>query len=198
MVLPAYINEETGAVTDGEAWVSLASTTVTGSNASSITFTNPADGSSKDWSQFVDLFILSYAKTTITSAIYGWLKMNFNNDTGGNYVSQFFYGDGSGAFGWPDSSGSFIWLPGQGSVSGQESEFAAGWTHIFDINSGKYKHSICQRGADSSGAGYVSMAGGVWKSQAAIEEIDFVGWGSGDIVVGTRIDMWGILPRMVS
>ncbi len=195
MADPAYIVD--GVLTDGEAWVGIATTTLA-SDAASITFANPADGSSKDWSQFVDFFLVGYAKTTYTGAIYGWLKMNFNNDTGGNYTSQFLYGDGSSALGWRDTAGSFIWFPGQGSVSGQTNEFAASWTHMFDVNSGKYKQSISQRGADSNGDGYVSVASGTWKSQAAIEEIDFTAWGAGDLAAGTRIDMWGILPRMVA
>ena len=51
MADPSYIVD--GVLTDGEAWVALASTPLDADTAS-ITFTSPADGSSRDWSQFMD------------------------------------------------------------------------------------------------------------------------------------------------
>jgi hypothetical protein len=57
MADPTYVDDD-GILTDPEAWVALASTTVSGSSTSSITFTAAAvAGTDKEWSQFLDFFI---------------------------------------------------------------------------------------------------------------------------------------------
>jgi hypothetical protein len=95
MADPAYIVD--GVLTDGEAWVGIATTTVVGTSTATITFTSPDDGSSTDWSQFMDLVLISYAAGEAvggTNSSY----VRFNSDTGSNYPYQ-----------W--SSGRFIHQP---------------------------------------------------------------------------------------
>ena len=75
--------------------------------------------------------------------------------------------------------------------------FSAGVINIADINSGKWK-SVFPTGvaAWSSTDGWVEMNSGNWRSQAPITEIDLTT--SSGFSAGTRIDLFGILPRMVA
>ena len=59
MADPAYIVD--GVLTDGEAWVALASNEPDGS-ANSVGFTDPSDGSSLDWCQFMDFVVICYVR----------------------------------------------------------------------------------------------------------------------------------------
>ena len=65
MALPAYIDASTGAITDGEAWVGIATTTL-GSDTASITFTSTDDGQVGDFSQYMDLTTIAYWRSTKT------------------------------------------------------------------------------------------------------------------------------------
>ena len=66
MADPSYIDDD-GVLVDPEAWVAIATTTLS-SDAASITFTSPADGSSTDWSQFMDLVFISYIRGAVASS----------------------------------------------------------------------------------------------------------------------------------
>ena len=59
MADPAYIVN--GVLTDGEAWVGLSTTDVTGTSTTTIVFESTNDGQVGDWSQYMDLFIVGYA-----------------------------------------------------------------------------------------------------------------------------------------
>ena len=193
MALPAYIDATTGAITDGEAWVALASTTL-GSDTATVTFTSTDDGQVGDWSQYMDLVLIAYARGE-TAAIWDNGLMRFNNDTGSNYPYQVLVGDGSSvAAASGTTTGVFIRTLG---TSAGANEFAAVIAHLFDINSGKYKSVVTQAAADSDGDGFVRMGAGTWKSQAAITEIDLVP-GAGNLLAGSSFSLFGVLPRMVA
>ena len=84
MVLPAYIDESTGEITDGEAWVGIATTTL-GADAATVTFTSTNDGQVGDWSQYMDLVLVTYSRGETVGLTDG-NKVRFNNDTtGANY-----------------------------------------------------------------------------------------------------------------
>ena len=193
MVLPAYIDATTGAITDGEAWVAIATTTLA-SDAASVTFTSTDDGQVGDWSQYMDLVLVIYAKGE-TAAIYDNGHMRFNNDTGSNYLWQVFVGDGSSVIAESGTT-TGVYIRTLGTSAGTN-EFAAVIAHLFDINSGKYKSVVTQAAADSNGNGFVRLGADTWKSQAAIAEIDLVP-GSGNLLAGSRFDLFGVLPRMVA
>jgi len=196
MVLPAYIDESTGEITDGEAWVAIASTTL-GSDAATVTFTSPADGGSTSWDQFMDLVIVSYTRSDAGSAI-RYLHMNFNNSSGARHAVQWLYGDGSAAYA-SASSGSTSELPigvvlGGGAAA---NEFSSTVTHLFDINSGKYKSGITMSAGDSNGDGEVLINAVTWNDQAPITEIDLTTY-TDDFVAGCTFSLFGVLPRMVA
>jgi len=195
MADPAYIVD--GVLTDGEAWVALASTTLTGT-ASEITFTSTDDGQVGDWSQYMDLVIISYVRYS-TGATYGdYLAAQYNNDTASNYAYQIFYCDGASPSLFPNASTTTSAYLGYAPRNGDTANvFSATVSHLFDINSGKYKSSVSQSANDMDGNGQAWMSATTWKSQAPISEIDMIGSGE-TFAIGTRIDLFGILPRMVA
>jgi len=192
MADPAYIVD--GVLTDGEAWVAIASTTLT-TDTATVTFTSPDDGSSLDWSQFMDLVLVSYARATgaVTDTE---LAFRFNNDTGSNYLYQKFRGDGSSA---SAASGSYSFVMG-GRITGASADaniFGTTISHLFDINSGKYKSGLFQAAADRDGAGLVGINAVTWKNQSALTEIDIFAE-SGSLKDESHFDLFGVLPRMVA
>ena len=199
MVLPAYIDEETGEIIDGEAWVTLASTTL-GSAAATVTFTSTNDGQVGDWSQYMDLAIIWYARCDNAGSSQTYLTMRFNNDTGGNYPYQFIRGQGSGTPNSGESaSPTYILLGMYPEDSVAANLWAGGITWIHDINSGKNISSIGLIGDCQEGIGEgVWLTGASWVGQAAVAEIDITQLFGEDHKAGCRFDLFGILPRMVA
>ena len=195
MADPAYIDAD-GVLTDGEAWVALASTTLT-SDAASITFTSTDDGQVGDWSQYMDLFIIAYWRSA-RAATMTVPEMEFNSDTTGtNYAYQLLSGDGSSATADAQTNqprtGAFLFA----NSTTPTTKFCVQISHLFDINSGKYKSSFHQTAADQDGSGYADITALTWKNQAAITSIKMLGE-VGDLLDESRIDLFGVLPRMVA
>ena len=193
MADPAYIVD--GVLTDGEAWVAIASTTLA-SDTALVTWTSPDDGSSTDWSQFMDLVLITYARAESGGNVWGYTQIQFNNDTGSNYPYQLIYGNGSSAVATYDTPA--FWRGGAMGDGAGANEFGVSVVHIFDINSGKYKSGVWQTAADSDGDGYVFLHSATWKNQAAITEIDLSPFNGTNLVAGSRFDLFGVLPRMVA
>ena len=195
MADPSYIVD--GVLTDGEAWVALASTTLT-SDAASVTFTDPSDGSSLDWCQFMDLVVIMYWKGATTSDPMRTGLLQLNGDTTAtNYVIETLYGDGSSvsAVYWNENGLAYSGLLGNDGTTG--TAFSATITTFFDVNSGKYKSFMVENASDYDGAGVVQITGGSYKTQAPISSILFKS-DSGNILDESRFDLFGVLPRMVA
>ena len=195
MADPSYIDAD-GVLTDGEAWVGIATNTVSGGSTALVTFTNPDDGSSLDWSQFMDLVLISYVRNGDGAA--NTMQMNLNNDTGANYAIQNLYGDGANATAYANATATyfdFCWYP---NTSHTANIFGCSVTHLFDINSGKYKTGMAQIADDNDGSGYVAISTTTWKNQSPITEIDIKDWSGDNLAAGSRFDLFGVLPRMVS
>ena len=196
MADPSYIVD--GVLTDGEAWVALASTDITGDTAL-VTYTSADDGSSLDWSQFMDLVLITYVRNTGTPAWYTTTtKMNFNNDTtSGNYQIQYFSGNDSAAGASTGSTNHALGGEDMPGANVAANVFGCSVAQIFDINSGKYKSGITQSATENADNPYVTCSSWTWLSQAPITEIDLI-TGSVNFVDGCRFDLFGILPRMVA
>ncbi len=187
---PDYIVD--GVLTDGEAWVPLI-TNVLASDVPTVTFESTTGAN--DWSQYLDLVLVTYSRASVSATQDGH-KIHFNNDsTAANYPAQRLDGNGSSV-----SAGAYtttgVWITSMGNTAGAN-EFAVSVQQIFDINSGKYKSVIGSEAQDSNGDGTVGLRATIWKSQAPISEID-INAGTGDLMAGSRFDLFGILPRMVS
>jgi hypothetical protein len=184
---PAYIVD--GTLTDGEAWVALATATPDGAN---VTFTSTTGAN--DWSQYQDLVILIYARTA-GSGTWRDIMMNFNNDTGSNYSNQDMYGSGSSAAAQiaNPAYSAIVFMPGSSATA---NVFGAAVYNIFDINSGKYTCATTEGAAMGGNPDIIWHATGFWESQAPVTEIDLTT--ASGFAAGSRFDLFGVLPRMVS
>jgi len=195
MADPAYIDAD-GVLTDGEAWVALSTTEPTGTKLVSMTSAN--DGSSLDWSQYMDLVVIVASQSARTGSDTDTLLGYFNNDTGSNYGIQYFYADGSSPTASTTTT-TFMNLGNSLTVDVSSDISASMIWQIFDINSGKYKSSITQWAADKDGTGSqtIGMYAFTWNNQAAITEID-LNMEQANYNAGTIISLFGVLPRMVA
>ena len=193
MADPSYI-DSAGVLTDGEAWIGLGSTALT-SSASAVTFTSTNDGQVGDWSQYLDLMVIWYGRSDRSSTNNDCI-IRFNNDTGSNYAIQLYSGSGASANPYGATT-TFAYLGDLPAANSTANHMSAGVATIFDVNSGKFKSLLSHSAKDSSGSGYVSMFVGTWNNQAPITEIDIMASGN-NFVSGTVIDLFGVLPRMVS
>lgn len=198
MADPAYIGAD-GVLTDGEAWISLSTTKMTGTTAS-LTLTDPADGSSKDWCQFMDLVVIWYARSN-GSGTDDRMQIRLGDgsglDTGNNYNYQKFRGDGSSV---TTGSGMYSSFLGGNFPKTSATTYAFGGsvTEFLDINSGKYKSCIIKTAANRSGAGYVNHNSGAWFKESAIKQIQFFPDSGGSFLAGSMFSLFGVLPRMVT
>ena len=194
MALPAYIDAETGAITDGEAWVALATATPSGANVS---FTSTNDGQVGDWSQYMDLVVIGYARSGVSGTGTTGVYLRLNNDTGNNYAWQQLQSDGTGTPSAANKTSiSSIRFGMAPQVSATANIFGSYVIDFSDINSGKYKSVLCQGACDMNGSGNANVFGSVWKNQDPIIEIDLID--DTGFVAGSRFDLFGILPRMVA
>jgi hypothetical protein len=192
MADPAYIVD--GVLTDGEAWVGILTQNIT-SNSSLITFQSTDDGQVGDWSQYMDLVLVCYARSEV-SAVSGGGYIRFNNDTGTNYSVQWLYGNGATIYVNSGTTYTYIPMGNMPANTAGANEFNASIVHMFDINSGKYKSCLTTNAQDSDGDGQAALDASVWRNQAAITEIDISA--SADIVIGSQFSLFGVLPRMVA
>ena len=198
MALPAYIDETSGEITDGEAWVGLATNDVTGTSTTIVAFESTDDGQVGDWSQYMDLFIVGYASAIYAANSTLSLRYNLNDDgTGGNYFTQGLEGDGSSVSSASWLSTTAAYMPtNQGTAV---NVFGAYTAQLFDINSGKYKASMWTTAIDGNQSYHRAFwTASTWKGQAPITKIEFYEPNGFSFVAGSKFSLFGILPRMVS
>ena len=199
MADPAYIVD--GVLTDGEAWVGIGTTTL-GVDTAVVTFTSTDDGQVGDFSQYMDLVLVSYVRTDRNGGeTEDQISMHLNNDasTDNNYTVQRLLGTGAAVYGATYDSGT---TGGQVAIvtafGATANVFSAVVTHLFDVNSGKYKSWLSQGASDTDGAGYAELYGNIWKSQAPITEIDLTPTHGSNWEAGSMFSLFGVLPRMVA
>ena len=201
MADPAYIVD--GVLTDGEAWVGIATTTL-GVDTATVTFTSTDDGQVGDFSQYMDLVSVCYVRSDRSPAeVDDGFGARFNGDTEAavKYKIQRLQGNGSivnaaAINGWA-STGSG-WLAYISAADAATNVFDAVVSHFFDINSGKYQSYVSQGASDRNGAGLAQIYSGTWLEQAAITSIEFYPTYGSNLVAGSSISLFGILPRMVA
>ena len=196
MADPAYIVD--GVLTDPEAWVAIASTTL-GADTADITFTSPADGSSLDWSQFMDLIVIAYLRSAANDySTICYFNAN-GNATNGGYALQQFVGNGSAAVATtPGTTLAFFPTLIGDHAANPANAFSAAIGHFFNINSGAYKPWLTEAASDLSGGGVVSLSAGSILTQAPITSLKFYCSSGSDLLDESRIDLFGVLPRMVA
>ena len=200
MVLPAYIDASTGAITDGEAWVGLNTKTLT-SDTAYVTFTSGYNDAGADvggvqaWDQYMDLVVITYGRTA-TPVAQDNIWMRFNGDTtNGNYAGQYLQGNGSAATAATEAQPIVGILPANSATA---NIFGSMVSHLFDVNSGKYKSSVHQSACDTDGSGYVWLHAMTWKNQSPITSVQVISKNAGNLKDGSMISLFGVLPRMVT
>jgi hypothetical protein len=195
MADPAYIVD--GVLTDGEAWVGIAHASLS-LPAATVTWTSTDDGQTGDFSQYMDLVIVSYARSD-RSSDNDLIGVQFSNDTTSSYSGQYVSGNGSSASASYITSETYGYVGYPTAATATANIFGAFVTHIFDINSGKYKSMLTSAAADRDGAGDTGLYVATWRKQTPISEIDLVLPLTGaDFVAGSSFSLFGVLPRMVA
>ena len=199
MADPAYIVD--GVLTDGEAWVSLGTTTL-GSDTASITFTSTDDGQVGDFSQYLDIVLVGYARTDRATVTTDYLEIALSGATSGsNYSNQYLSGDGSSATAAADDVNSRIMAEVPCAGAGANI-FGAYVSHLFDINSGKFKTMLHQSALDLDGSGVTALYALTLDSHtnatAAVSSVLIQPRHGSNLVAGCVFDLFGVLPRMVA
>tara|TARA_B100000678_G_C18030707_1_gene430594 strand:- start:133 stop:750 length:618 start_codon:yes stop_codon:yes gene_type:complete len=204
MADPSYIVD--GVLEDGEAWVAISHTSLS-LPAATVTWASTNDGQTGDFSQYMDLVIIAYTRSDDNSII-NYLRMNFNNREGERHSIQWFFGNGSAAYGsysagttTPQAIG--VVLGGNAVTNG----FSCTVAHLSDINSGKMKSGMTASAGEADSVGEVLLNAINWRVEqpgvggadrtSAIFEIDLT-TGDDDFVAGSMFSLFGILPRMVT
>lgn len=200
---PAYIADD-GTLTDGEAWVACATHTETGTGTTDITLSSTTG--CNNWSQYQDLVIVASVRTEYATTN-NLPQIFFNGDTtDAHYRRQMLRDDGSALMAFEQQNSYLMYATGATSLA---STFGTNLLRIHSINAGYCKtitvQNACCDNNTSPGCymgtgiyGNVDSADvyyGVGDIQKAITSITFkatTGWQA-----GTRIDIFGVLPRMV-
>ena len=197
---PAYMVD--GVLTDGEAWVALSTTVLTG-DANSVTLTSSTGAN--DRSQYMDLVLIINARNDYGDVANGagyTMAARLNDDSGTNYPWERYYGAGSGS-----AQGQFVTsttgaVVGYASAINDADVFNGSIARFADINSGKWKvvHSLSANATDDSSYQNIYAVGAFWKNTAAINKMQIYADTAGtyNFVADSRFDLFGVLPRMVS
>lgn len=145
------------------AFESIATTTVGGGGAASVTFSSiPAT--------YTHLQIRAI-DVEGTGSDYTYTTLRFNSDSGSNYTRHQLLGNGTSASSY-----------GAGSLTGISANIGslkAGYFSgiVIDIldyaNTNKYKTLRSLSGTDQNGAGFVALMSGLWQSTSAINTVTF-------------------------
>ena len=193
MADPAYIVD--GVLTDGEAWVGITTTTY-GSDAGACTFTSTDDGQVGDFSQYMDLVVVGYARSAQADTN-AYAQMRFNGNYASIYTYQELRGDGS-AVAAATATSTLARVGFLNADSATANVFGTFVTHLFDVNSGKYKSGVSQSADDRDGSGYVTMYAFTWGGQAPVSSIEISTSWWGNWMAGSSFSLFGVLPRMVA
>jgi len=190
---PDYIVD--GTLTDGEAWVPL-QTTVLSSDAAEVVFQSSTGAN--DWSQYMDLVLIGYMRGAAAQA-WEWMKGDINDVTG-VYEYQSLDGDGSNIGSNTQSTQTNLFFGYAPCASAAANVYGIFVAQFYDINSGKSKNWTTMNADDMNGSGYVWINAGTSIKTEPISKISVHVGASGamDTLAGSRYDLFGILPRMVS
>jgi len=168
------------------SYESIATTTVGGGGASTITFSSiPAT--------YTHLQIRWISRNT--SAGNNNFNMVINNDTTPlTYTFHSLEADGSsaGAYGESNLRAEAIQVGFQATASNSSSIFGVGIIDLLDYtNTNKYKTTRCFAGYDANGSGGLRFNSHLWNNTSAINRLDFSN-SSGTFVQYTQVALYGI------
>jgi hypothetical protein len=156
-------------------YVALQKTTVSGSSTSSVTLGSIPQG-------YTDLVLVFEG----TESANQYVAFQVNSDTGSNYSWTRMYGDGSTAYSSRGTSTTF----GRLGIGDPSSGRTTTTSHFMNYSNSTTYKSILSR---SSGGGFVGSLVNLWRSTAAITQIDLIPLSGGTIInTGTVVTLYGI------
>ena len=192
---PAYIVD--GTLTDGEAWVPLQTNIVTGAAVTGVTLTSSTGVN--NWSQYEDLVAVSYAQSDYSGGNSDTYRCRINSDsTADIYAGQnaYHYGSTMGVSQWDDPE---IFLGVLNTVQNNSgNDFGTAINYFYDINAGKntsVQSQFC--GTNDTNNNFDGQVVATYMKTDQVTSLMFY-FGTASIDVGSRIDLFGVLPRMVS
>lgn len=160
------------------AYESIQTVTVGSGGSASINFTSIP-------STYKHLQIRMRTKTTNTLDI----NFRFNGDSGNNYSSHGFYGDGGG--GSLSAITAYIGTS-SGYIGYSPSTQGASILDVFDYsNTNKNKLVRTQHGNDNNGSGYIMINSSEWMSSAAITSMEIL-VASGTFEQNSKFSLYGV------
>jgi len=166
------------------SYASIATTTVGGGGASSITFSSiPAT--------YTHLQIRAIARSAGGSSEDEY-RIRFNSDTGSNYSWHYVLGNGSAASASAASTTERIQIR-QMPTTAQAAGFGGLVLDIFDYaNTSKYKTTRALGGYDVNGSGTISLNSGLWQNTNAITSITIANERTVNFVEYSSFALYGI------
>lgn len=164
----------------GATYEPIATTTVSGSNSSSVTFSSLGS--------YTDIIAII---RVIGATDYASLFLRFNSDTGSNYSSTSLYGSGTAASSGRDTSAvrmRIAW-PYQGTGT---DKISFSKVHIFSYAGSTNKTILAEGANDQNAAGDVDRFVGLWRNTSAITSITFDTGGSTAFKIGSTFTLYGI------
>jgi hypothetical protein len=160
----------------GPTYEPIASVTIAGSSTAAVTFGN---GNTLPQT-YTDLIVVINATVNTGTPDVSW---RFNNDTGSNYSRTYLVGDSGGAGSGRNSSGT------AGLFNALSTSQSVNIIQIMNYsNSTTYKTVLTRNNQATT---YTSSIVGLWRSTAAITEIDLT-IPSGNFVAGSTFTLYGI------
>jgi hypothetical protein len=160
----------------GNTYEAIATQTVTGSAAATVTFSSISG-------TYTDLVIVANAAVTTGTED---LQLQFNSDTGSNYSATQLRGNGSAASSTRVSDGTKIsWMGYMESVDG-------GFVSLIQVQN--YSNTTTNKTVLSRGnlaAGWVTATVGLWRNTAAITSITLIA-GASTFKTGSTFSLYGI------
>lgn len=145
------------------AFESIATATGTGSSPS-ITFSSIP-------STYQHLQIRSLSKATTVGSTYAFYNLQFNSDTGSNYVRHALIGNGTTVTS-TSSTGQTAIRAGGNTQASSTSIFAVTIIDILDYaNTNKYKTVRTAWGSELNGSGEINFRSGLWLNTSAVTSI---------------------------
>ena len=183
----SYSQRHTGSLTSDTAYITFTS----GYNDAAANV-----GGVQAWDQYMDLVMICYVRSGDSGANERTCYLSLNgSSSNADYNGQELSSNGS----TPTAAAvaSHILFPVLIGDNSTANAFCGAIAHFFDINSGKYKSFSVQAASDYDGAGEVYLSAMTFLKQDPLISIKV--WpSSGDLKDGSRIDLFGVLPRMVS
>jgi hypothetical protein len=169
------------------AYDSIATVTVGAGGSSSITFSSIP-------STYTNLQIRYNARTDRSGSAEDNIQLRFNSDSGNNYTTNVFYGDGSTAGSFSDGTNVTFNTRGMVSASAATSNiFGAGIYDIFNYGNTSINKTVkCLSGYDQSGSAQVRLSSGIWFNTAAITSITIVSANNANMVQNSSFALYGI------